>query len=559
MSANQNPPKRPRLSLQIKAISSGPNLRASRTIAAVVNPTSPTSFNTLSNVYATAIDRSTPVTAINTKQPLKIQTQSLAGPHDNPYHGAATPFAAAYPDTPLTAQPVSPAIASLQDFRFPSTMTATPPLSAGPVDASDASNRAFSFAPADTSASRALPPTTSSSSSSTAANTLSPTTAEAAAAAAAGAGGGGGGPTTPSGAGRRRATAPPSSFQQLHQHPGAAPPPYVRNRSLHSILRNSPLPPPSARTPISPRRQSQRLAERAARRVGYESPIERVIVTEQYVHSHIDLLLSPSPSTAVEDPSSSLSLSLAASAASSSSSDPILGLPGGAGDDADATRDGGMTPGPFEEMRRRMAGLVTRTPTSPTGGGGGGGGLSSCGSPAGVRKRRKRESRRRWVWTIGTSEDEDDEARGGVAEAAGGTVAVAASPAPAVVGSEPMVLSPMDVATPSVEVPEQADVVMSGSEAESEPPEAGAGADVAEGKVTAMTCCPGSGPDMDVDMATPTVARRGGQAASYAERALLSVPRSTRQDSEGLYNAETGSRRDTPVPADLVAGSGESA
>lgn len=545
MSANQNPPKRPRLSLQIKAISSGPNLRASRTIAAVVNPTSPTSFNTLSNVYATAIDRSTPVTAINTKQPLKIQTQSLAANHDSSYHGAATPFAATYPDTPLTAQPVSPAIASLQDFRFPSTMTATPPLSAGPVDASDANSRPFSFAPADTTASTTLPPTASSS------ITLSPTTAEAAAAAAAGAGGGG---TTPSSAVRRRATAPPSSFQQLHHHQGAALPPYVRNRSLHSILRNSPLPPPSARTPISPRRQSQRLAERAARRVGYESPIERVIVTEQYVHSHIDLLLSPSPSTAV-DPSLSSLVTSATSAASTPvtpSSDPILGLPGGSGDDADNIRDGGMTPGPFEEMRRRMAGLVTRTPTSPTGGGGA---LSSCGSPAGVRKRRKKESRRRWVWTIGTSEDEDEERDGGrgAGEAAGGAVAASAAPAPAVV-AEPMVLSPMDVATPSVETPEQADVVMSGSEAESEHEVgSGAGLDFAEEVTVAY---PKYG-DMDIDMVTPTVAKRG-QAASYAERALL-VPRATRQDSEGLYNSETGSRQDTPVPAELVSVAGESA
>lgn len=550
MSANQNPPKRPRLSLQIKAISSGPNLRASRTIAAVVNPTSPTSFNTLSNVYATAIDRSTPVTAINTKQPLKIQTQSLATQHDNPYHGAATPFAATYPDTPLTAQPVSPAIASLQDFRFPSTMTATPPLSAGPVDASDANSRSFSFAPADTTASTTLPPTAPSS------TALSPTTAEAAAAAAAG---GGGGSTTPSSAVRRRATAPPSSFQQLLHHQDAAPPPYVRNRSLHSILRNSPLPPPSARTPISPRRQSQRLAERAARRVGYESPIERVIVTEHYVHSHIDLLLSPSPSTAVDSSSSSLVTSATSAAATPStpSSDPILRLPGGGGDDADTTRDGGMTPGPFEEMRRRMAGLVTRTPTSPTGGGSAA--LSSCGSPSGVRKRRKRESRRRWVWTIGTSEDEEEgrEEGRGVAEAAGGAVAASAVPAPAVV-AEPMVLSPMDVATPSVETPEQADVVMSGSEAESEH-EAGAGAGAGAGVGFAeevTVACPRYG-DMDIDMVTPTVAKRG-QAASYAERALL-VPRSTRQDSEGLYNSETGSRQDTPVPAELVSAAGESA
>lgn len=470
MSAIQNPPKRPRLSLQIKAISSGPNLRASRTIAAVVNPTSPTSFNTLSNVYATAIDRSgTPVTAINTKQPLKIQTQDLA--QSQVQYGNATPFVSTYPETPLTAQPISPAVANLQEVRFPSTMTATPPLSAGPVDGNEA--RPFSFDPADTTTSTL----------STVPSTSLPPPATA----------------TPTSAVRRRATAPPTASRS------AGPLPYVRNRALHSILRNSPLPPASARTPISPRRQSQRLAEKAARRVGYESPIERVIVTNQYVRSHIDLLLA-------DDGSSPLS----AVQPSPDPTDPILGLTG------DDTRDGGMTPGPFEEMRRRMAGLVTRTPTSPVAGS----------SPAGVRKRRKKESRRRWVWTIGTLEEGEEGVQG---EGSGAIAAMCQ--APRAVGPSVAVESPMDIATPSVEAIEDgdSDVVMSDSDAQ---------ASYVVGAVERRAVSLPLG-DMDLDLVTPTIASK-----NHLEPMLL---RSMRQDSEGLFNPETGSRRDTPVPADLVA------
>lgn len=469
----------------------------------MVDPTSPTSFNTLSNVYATAIDRSTPVTAINTKhQPLKIQTQDLA----QNKHAAGTPFVSTYPETPLTAHPVSPAVANLQDVRFPSTMTATPPLSAGPADSNEP--KPFSFAPADTSSSnkkRTLPPTDP---------WIIPSSS-----------------CTPT-YGGRRATAPVITPHRL----GTPAAPYTRNRSLHSILRNSPLPPPTARTPVSPRRQSQRLAEKAARRVGYESPIERVIVTEQYVHSHIDLLLSSGAEDAAISPTSNV-------VPTSPLSDPILGL---AGDD---TRDGGMTPGPFEEMRRRMAGLVTRTPTSPVSSGAPGSG------PAGVRKRRKRESRRRWVWTIGAEEDDEEgadasELGGAVAAARAAAVrsqrAAAAVSAAAVAGASSRlsdgveVLSPMDVATPSVETAEEADegdVVMTESEPETGRPERSG---FAERRAFSLTPADG-----DIDMETPTVARKTYQL----EGASL---RTTRQDSEGLFNPETGSRRDTPVPADLV-------
>lgn len=62
-------------------------------------------------------------------------------------------------------------------------------------------------------------------------------------------------------------------------------------------------------------------------------------------------------------------------------------------------QDGGQTPGPFEVVRRRVAGHGPKSPASPTG----------------IRKRKKKEKKRRWVWTIG--QDEDDEDVGGAVAA----------------------------------------------------------------------------------------------------------------------------------------------
>lgn len=156
--------------------------------------------------------------------------------------------------------------------------------------------------------------------------------------------------------------------------------PYTHPRNLHSILRNSPLPPLSTRSPDSPRRRSQRLQEKAARRVAYNSPLEQTITTQTYVKSHVDLLsddASPfSPLDAAEDPENVLDQTMAYT-------------PG-------ETRDGGHTPGPFEEMRRRMAGLQALSPASP--------------STGGIQKRgrKKKEKKRQWVWTIGADPDDVD-------------------------------------------------------------------------------------------------------------------------------------------------------
>ncbi|KAL2160079.1 hypothetical protein VTH06DRAFT_1734 [Thermothelomyces fergusii] len=343
----QSPPKRPRLSLQIKALANGPSVRTSRYLAAAVDVTSPTAFNTLSNVYATAVDRSTPIQEAPptarpaTRRPmLKLQTRDVAASGNSAMGGHLL-------DTPLTARTVFPAVA--KPVVFPSamtatataTVTATPPLSAQPYDQGGAHVFAFDGP---------LPPD------------ASPSAQQ---------------PTQNSSAGpdKRRTTMPVGSGAKL---------PYTHPRSLRSILRNSPLPPSGARSPESPRRQSRRLQEKARRRVAYHSPLEQEITTTRYTKSHIDLLaeeertpISPSASSSSDD-GDSLDLAM-----------------------ADSTRDGGHTPGPFEEMRRRTAGMHASSPAalSPTGGG--------------IRKRgggRRREKKRRWVWTIGQDEDGEDAA-----------------------------------------------------------------------------------------------------------------------------------------------------
>ncbi|KAJ9143541.1 Glucan 4-alpha-glucosidase-like protein [Coniochaeta hoffmannii] len=326
MSDPSEPQRKPRLSLQIKAISHGPSVRSSRTLAAAIDPKSPTSFNTLSNVYVTAIERSTPepVTAIKSKPTLRLQTQPAAKPSQlqNPYLGP-------YLDTPQSAHPASPATA-LTALVFPSAMTATPPMSAGAVESNKA-QPVFSFNTTKDTPSSAL---------------MSPNTP------------------------RRRKTFPNSLVKLPYTHP----------RNLHSILRNSPLPPLSTQSPDSPRRRSQRLQEKAARRVAYNSPLEQTITTQTYVKSHVDLLSedgSPfSPYSAAEDPDNVLDQAMAYTVGE--------------------TRDGGHTPGPFEEMRRRMAGLQASSPVSPPTGG------------VQKRGRKKREKKRQWVWTIGADPDDAD-------------------------------------------------------------------------------------------------------------------------------------------------------
>ncbi len=55
----------------------------------------------------------------------------------------------------------------------------------------------------------------------------------------------------------------------------------------------------------------------------------------------------------------------------------------------DETRDGGQTPGPFEEMRRRMAESDIATPST--------------------KKRKRKEKKRKWEWTISSADGETEE------------------------------------------------------------------------------------------------------------------------------------------------------
>ncbi|KAI1139678.1 hypothetical protein F5Y05DRAFT_329833 [Hypoxylon sp. FL0543] len=455
--------KRPKLSLQTKS-SPGSSVRTTKALPRV-NTSSPTSFNTLSNIYVTAIERSTPVqstpiTAINLLQPLKLQTDPDSLKIRQPR--TDTPYTATLPDTPLSANPISPA--QQMDIIFPSTMTATPPMSAGPVESSEPNK--FTFAPADSRKQ--------------------------------------GNPSSPSRTRRRVVYAPFGT-------PAKAP--YTRDKSLHSILRNSPLPPQSARSPVSPRRQSRRLQEKANKRVGYVSPLTQTITTEKYIKSHVDLLAdeaSPySPSPTVEDSDMVLDLAMAYT--------------------GDETRDGGETPGPFEEMRRRMTGLGTETPIlSPR--------------PDGIRKRKRKEKKRKWVWTIG---QDDEESESGAI-----TALKAATEAPASITPAPTSVPILSIPTPAparADTPEPVTAIHIGVEplgSESSNMTADH-MDVemsdASSKLSSRATTPHS---VDLDMKTPTIP----------------APDTALPNAEGLgsvdpTDTETGStRRDTPIPPDLVSG-----
>ncbi|TGJ87054.1 hypothetical protein E0Z10_g1687 [Xylaria hypoxylon] len=320
--------RRPRLTLQTKPTHHGSGVRRGNSFGNG-DIKSPTSLNTLSNIYTTAIERSTPthstpLTAIKLHQPLRLRTDP--GTLRSHQQKIQTPFTSR-PATPSSDHPTSPAQET--EIVYPNTMTPTPPLSAETVDSE---RRIFTF-PSMEIGRQVVPPSPA--------------------------------PT------RRRI-----SFAGIGPITGA---PYSHNVSLHSILRNSPLPPSSAKSPSSQRRQSIRLQEKAARRVGYGSPLTQTITTERYIKSHIDLLVEEaSPYTASPVPEDSdmvLDLAMAYS--------------------GNETKDGGQTPGPFEEMRRRMTNLATETPVrSPR--------------PDGIQRRKRKEKKRKWVWTIGKEGDESE-------------------------------------------------------------------------------------------------------------------------------------------------------
>lgn len=332
-SESSSPPKRPRLSLQIKTPSTALTYgKSSTALKADVDPSSPTAFNTLSNAYAAAIENSSPRTArpisstIKSGKPtsLRLETKNAGDNHYiHPSQRTQTPgpFSITYPDTPSSAISSSASISESTESQPPaSSFTFTPPQSAGTTEQKLPS--VFTFA-------------------ANAPNKDSPST-----------------PRTP----RRRAI-----FGNSHQ---AAP--YTHPRTLHSILRNSPLPPRSTMTPATPSRVSVRIANRAGKKVGYNDPLTQTITTNKYVKSHIDLLSEESPYSAADaEKQDTLDLTFAYT--------------------GDETRDGGQTPGPFEEMRRRMAESELETPAT--------------------RKRKRKEKKRKWEWTITSTEGDDEEER----------------------------------------------------------------------------------------------------------------------------------------------------
>ncbi|CAM1503860.1 Fc.00g014510.m01.CDS01 [Cosmosporella sp. VM-42] len=458
MASQQTQPKRPRLSLQIKT-SCSPATRSSRSYP--MDPKDPTALNTLSNVYMTAIERATPVqaepiTAINTLQAFTLVTPVE---YEDPKNRVVTPYVTSYPETPLTAHSTS---SPQLEMNYPS-MTATPPLSAGPIDSN--SSKIFTFSSADISVKPA-----------------------------------------------EQATLPPPKNQSL---PRLTTPytlsglclqaPYTHPRSLHSILRNSPLPPNTAIPPPSPRRQSRRLQEKANKKVGYNNPLTQEIITNKYTKSHIDLLAEEASPNASPDmqtrPETVLDVALAFT--------------------ANEIQDGGQTPGPFEDMRRRMAGLVTSSPVS---------------SPTGIRKRKRKEKKRRWVWTIGQDDDGED-VGGAIAALRNVTQEETKTPITAIPTTAiPTITYMEDTPTPSIESAdsgsESFDVEMSDTSS-------------LMSEERGLTPC-----DMDLDLKTPTAPRWPSEAPSIASVASLGGQRDTPIPPELV--GEPRKQRDTPVPEEIL-------
>ncbi|TQV91492.1 hypothetical protein V2A60_008865 [Cordyceps javanica] len=445
------PSKRPRLSLQIKTTTTTTTTTTtSRPFS--LNPSDPTAFNTLSNAYVTAIERSStpvaspvvvvaagsgpaaePLTAINTLQAFTLCSPVRAAPRP------ATLLA-----TPLSAHPSSSSSASSANvvLSLPSVMSPTPPVSAGALESKTAGRNVFSFSQRDAAAGRR--------------SLEQALHAAAAAAAAATAAAATGSPTatmmpsspaaTPPKEQRPSSTRPAATTTTTTSTLSGSPPPYTHAKALRSILRNSPLP---ARRPAlslslsssSPRRstppsvriqppglehedENQQQQEqqrhhhhhrhpRAAKRVCYHSPIAQEITTNTYTKSHIDLLVEEAGSSSPSSPSRR-------HPATPHGGTPPVDL--ARAFSANEIRDGGQTPGAFEDETRRLGAAMTSTSSSssssPVAGGGGG-----------AKRTARGEKKRRWVWTIGREEDaeEDEDQLGGAVVAAARAAAAAAA------------------------------------------------------------------------------------------------------------------------------------
>jgi hypothetical protein len=201
----------------------------------------------------------------------------------------------------------------------------------------------------------------------------------------------------------------------------------------------------------------------------------------------------------------------------------------------DEIRDGGRTPGPFEEMRRRMTNLATETPVlSPR--------------SDGIRKRKRKEKKRKWVWTIG-KEDEENEG--------GAMAALRAAAGEALTPKATTATIPGLMRAEKADTPEPLTAIEVGIE-------------TAEPELNLVT-----EPDedrMDIDMSEPASFHSSGATTPYSveldpkplSRNISLAPTelfpAKREDlaSTHLSDHETGNRRDTPIPPDLVEGSEKS-
>ncbi|OBT49629.1 hypothetical protein VE04_10228, partial [Pseudogymnoascus sp. 24MN13] len=274
MSHTSSPPKRPRLSLQIKTPSAPMTLNKSSTaLKADIDPSSPTAFNTLSNAYAAAISLASPIpmsavpitalpfSANTSARPKSLRLVTSAAPQSAiPLsHRIQTPgpFTVVYPDTPTTQAPTP--VTAHPDVSLKAPFTSTPAPSAHPSSPSSTS----SVGTNTTTTAAAVATTTGATTSRlrrinvSIPATLAPSPFPSS-------------PRTP----RRRATTGSSTPYK---------PPYTHPRSLRSILRNSPLPASAAGAAVT-------TVEKGGRRVGYNNPLTQTITTELYVRSHVELL-----------------------------------------------------------------------------------------------------------------------------------------------------------------------------------------------------------------------------------------------------------------------------
>ncbi|KAK8086896.1 glucan 1 4-alpha-glucosidase [Apiospora phragmitis] len=151
--------------------------------------------------------------------------------------------------------------------------------------------------------------------------------------------------------------------------------------------------------------------------------------------------------------------------------------------------------------------------------------ISSPG-PSGIKKRKRKEKKRRWVWTIGQEEEggEEGEAMAAV-RAAGATTPKIALPVKRHRLFEPLTAVKVSVkASESENDAARPDVEMS---------------DVSSISSVSRATTPHS---IDLDLKTPTV----------PAAASSNVTKDNRLGPMDLINPETGSRRDTPIPPDLV-------